>query len=82
MKRCDKFDNCSRDNICFRQVLNFVVCDGDLSRKDHVLAIRYIGFMIIFDFVSMEEEPDWKLMLFDEDQNTSYAKTQGTALFV
>ena len=48
MKRCDEFDNCSRDKIYFRQVLNFGVFDGDLSRKDHVLAIGYIGFMIIF----------------------------------
>ena len=42
MKRCDEFDNCSRDKISFRQVLNFGVFDGDLSRKDHVLAIGYI----------------------------------------
>lgn len=77
----DKFDNCPRDKIYFRPVLNFGVFDGDLSRKDHVLAIRYIGFIIIFYSVSMEEETDWKRMLFGKNQNTSTVRTEDNTSF-
>jgi len=63
-------------------VLNFGVSDGDLSRKDHVLAIGYIGFIIIFYNVSMEKVPDWKLLLFGKDKNTATVKTEETASFV
>lgn len=51
-------------------------------REDDILAIGYMGFILSFFKVSMEEETDWKLMLFGKDQNTSPVRTEESASFV
>lgn len=51
-------------------------------REDDVLAIGYISFIISFYNVSMEEETDWKLMLFGKGQNTSPVRTEESTSFV
>lgn len=40
---------------------------GIYWREDDILVIGYMGFIISFFKVLMEEEMDWKLMLFGKD---------------